>query len=356
MARIDSFLELVVKQRASDLHLMSGETPWIRLHGDLHPVKYRQLTISETESLLYEIMPADARQAFQSRCGLDLAYEAPGLSRFRVNVFRHLGGIGAVFRIIPSAIPSLRELNMPPVLESFCNEKKGLLLVVGPTGSGKSTTLAAMIDRINAARKAHIMTVEDPVEFLHRRQQSLISQKEVGFHTKSFSTALRSALREDPNVILVGELRDLETVSMAVSAAETGILILATLHTNGASATIDRIVNLFAGSEQARIRNMLSTSLRGIVAQQLIRRADGKGRVAAAEVLVNTAATANMIREGKTKQLVTAMQSGALVGMQSMDQALQKLLDARLISGNEAYARASSKPTFERFREQEEPA
>jgi twitching motility protein PilT len=356
MARVDSFLELVVKQGASDLHLMSGETPWIRLHGELHPVKYRELTISEAEQLLFEVMPEDSRQAFKSRCGLDLAYQAPGLCRFRVNVFRHLGGIGAVFRVIPSTIPTLQELNMPPVLQSLCHEKKGLILVVGPTGSGKSTTLAAMIDCINANRKAHIMTIEDPVEFLHQRRQCLISQKEVGFHTKSFSSALRAALREDPNVILVGELRDLETVSMAVSAAETGILILATLHTNGASATVDRIVNLFPGSEQGRIRNMLSTSLRGIVSQQLLRRADGKGRVAATEILVNTAATANMIREGKSKSLVTAMQSGALVGMQSMDQALQKLLDARLVSGNEAYARASNRQGFERYRDREELA
>jgi twitching motility protein PilT len=354
MARIDSFLELVVKQRASDLHLMSGETPWLRLHGDLHPVKYRQLTVHETGELLQEIMSENARESFKTRTGLDLAYEVPGLARFRVNVFRHLGGIGAVLRQIPSTVPSLEELGMPPVLKRFCDEKKGLLLVVGATGSGKSTTLAAMIDRINASRRAHIITIEDPVEFLHQRKQSLISQKEVGFHTKTFAQALRSAMREDPNVILVGELRDLETMSMAVSAAETGVLVLATLHTNGASATVDRIVNLFPGSEQQRIRGMLSTSLRGIASQQLVRRVDGKGRVAAVEVMVNTAATSNMIREGKTKQLLTAIQSGALVGMQSMDQALQKLLDARQITGNEAYLMANNKASFERVREREE--
>ncbi len=354
MARIDSFLELVVKQQGSDLHIMSGEAPWIRLHGQLYPVKYRQLSIAETGELLQEIMPAEARKAFDTKCGLDFAYDLGNLSRFRVNVFRHLGGIGAVLRTIPSVVPTLDELNMPPVLRSFCHEKKGMLLVVGPTGSGKSTTLAAAVNEINACRKAHIVTIEDPVEFLHQRNNSLISQKEVGFHTKSFASALRAALREDPNVILVGELRDLETMSLAVSAAETGILILATLHTNGATATVDRIVNMFPGAERARIRNMLSTSLRGIVSQQLLRRADGKGRVAAVEVLVNNAATGNMIREGKNKQLLTAMQTGALLGMQTMDQSLQKLLDAKLITGNEAYDKAANKQSFERFREQDE--
>jgi len=356
MARIDSFLELVVKQHASDLHLMSGETPWIRLFGQLHPVKYRELTIEETYALLQEIMPGDARKAFDTRNSLDFAYEVPGLSRFRVNVFRHLGGIGAVLRTIPSSIPTLDELKLPPVVQSFCGEKKGLFLVVGPTGSGKSTTLAAMVGQINASRRAHIITIEDPVEYLHPRKSSLISQKEVGVHTPSFARALRAALREDPNVILLGELRDLETVSMAVSAAETGILILATLHTNGATATVDRIVNVFPGADQPRIRNMLSTSLRGIISQQLIRRADGKGRVAAIEILVNTPAIGNMIREGKTKQLLTAIQTGALVGMQSMDQSLQKLMDANLISGNEAYSLATNKQAFERFTERRELA
>jgi twitching motility protein PilT len=356
MARVDSFLELTVKQRASDLHLMSGEAPRIRLHGELYPVKYRELTITETMELLTEIMAADTRDTFAARCGVDFAYEVAGLSRFRVSVFRHLGGVGAVFRTIPNVIPSLDDLGMPPVLQNLGARKRGLLLVVGATGSGKSTTLAALIHQINLTRKAHIITIEDPVEFVHRRQSSLVSQREVGTHTKSFALALRAILREDPNVVLVGELRDLETVSLAVSAAETGVLVLATLHTNGAAATVDRIVNLFPGSEQSRIRNMLSTSLCGIVSQHLLKRADGKGRVPAVEVLINNAAVGNLVREGKSKQLQTVMQTGALQGMQTIDQSLQKLLDAKLISGTEAYAKAANKQAFEKLRDGEEAA
>ncbi len=354
MARVDAFLELVVKQGASDLHLMSGEPPWVRLHGELLPVKYRELSVAEATELLNEIMPRDVKQRFDGRSGVDFAYQVPELSRFRVNVFRHFGGIGAVFRVIPSVIPTLDSLNMPAVLKNFANHKNGLMLVVGPTGSGKSTTLAAILNEINMARKGHIVTIEDPVEFLHQRQRCLISQKEVGHHAKDFAQALRGALREDPNVILVGELRDLETISLAVTAAETGILILGTLHTNGAADTIDRISNVFPGAEQARVRSMLSTSLRGIVSQQLLKSADGKGRVAATEILINNTAISNMIREGKTKQLTNVIQTGALVGMQTMDQSLQKLVDAKLISGTEAYLRAVNKAPFERYREEEE--
>jgi twitching motility protein PilT len=356
MARINSFLELAIKQKASDLHLISGEAPRIRLYGDLFPVKYRELTVDETEDLIFETMPGTAKNTFDREFGADYAYEVPNLSRFRVNAFRHINGVGAVFRAVPSEVPPLDELDMPPVLKTFCQQKKGLLLVVGPTGAGKSTTLAAMIDEINRTRKAHIITIEDPVEFIHKRQQSLLSQREVGSHTGTFAGALRSALREDPDVILVGELRDLETVSLAVTAAETGILIIATLHTGSAAATVDRMVNLFPGSEQPRIRSMLSTSLCGVVAQQLLRRADGKGRVAAIEVLVNNAAISNMIREGKTKQLGTAIQTGALVGMQGIDQALRRLLDAKLITGDAAYEKADNKAAFARLREEVELA
>lgn len=354
MPRVDSFLELVVNQGASDLHLMSGEAPRLRLHGELYPVKYRALTIAETTELLTEIMAADVREAFESSTGTDFAYEVADLSRFRVSAFRHLGGVGAVFRTIPQIIPALEQLGMPPVLNNLGSRTKGLLLVVGPTGSGKSTTLAALVHQMNLSRKAHIITIEDPVEFIHHRESSLVSQREVGVHTKSFALALRGALREDPNVVLVGELRDLETVSLAVSAAETGVLVLATLHSNGAAATVDRILNLFPGSEQARIRNMLSTSLCGVVSQQLLKRVDGKGRVAAVEVLINNPAAGNLIREGKSKQLLTVMQTGALVGMQTMDQSLQKLLDARLVTGGEAYAKAMNKQAFARFRDAEE--
>ena len=354
MARVDAFLELVVKQGASDLHLMSGEPPWLRIYGELMPVKYRQLSVTEMTDLLNEIMPPAAKEDFARRSGLDFAHHVPELSRFRVNVFRHFGGVGAVFRVIPSEIPTLDELKMPTVLKSFANQKNGLMLVVGPTGSGKSTTLASIVNEINVARKGHIITIEDPVEFVHRRQKCLISQKEVGHHAKSFAQALRGALREDPNVILVGELRDLETISLAVTAAETGIFILGTLHTNGAAETVDRITNVFPGAEQGRVRSMLSTSLRGIVSQQLLKSADGKGRVAATEILINNTAISNMIREGKTKHLTNSIQTGALVGMQTMDQSLQKLVDAKLITGTEAHLRATNKATFERYRQQEE--
>jgi twitching motility protein PilT len=295
-------------------------------------------------------------QAFESCYNLDYAYEVAGLARFRVNVFRHLHGLGAVLRVIPSTVQTLEELRLPPVLKTLCREKNGLILVTGPTGSGKSTTLAAMIDFINRDRKGHIITIEDPVEFVHRRQHCLLSQREVGVHTPSFASALHAALREDPDVILVGELRDLETISLAVTAAETGILIFGTLHTNGAAATVDRMINVFPAHEQPRIRTMLSTSLRSVISQQLVRRADGKGRLAAVEILINNTATANIIREGKTGQLIGVIERGALQGMQSLDNCLRSLLDAKLITGEEAYRKAVNKSKFEPFREQENEA
>jgi twitching motility protein PilT len=316
-------------------------------------VKYRNLTHDETADLLYETMTAGVRQLFDSRYSLDYAYEVPELARFRVNVFRHLYGLGAVFRVIPTEGRSLDDLSLPQVLKSLCREKKGLILVTGPTGSGKSTTLAAMIDFVNQERKGHIITIEDPVEFIHHSKGCLFSQREVKLNTPSFAAALRSALREDPDVILVGELRDLETISLAVTAAETGILILGTLHTNGAAATIDRMINVFPGGEQARIRTMLSTTLRSVISQQLVRRADGKGRLAALEILLNTAATANLIREGKTSQIVSVIQAGASMGMQSLDSVLRGFVNAKLVSGNEAYRKALNKEEFESYREQE---
>jgi len=265
MSRVNAFLELLIKQAGSDLHLVSGNPPRIRLYGEIHPVKYRELTESETQNLLFEIMPERVKQVFEKLGGADFGYEIPGISRFRVNVFRHLGGIGAVFRAIPNAVTDLAALNMPPVLKTLARQRKGLILVAGPTGSGKSTTLAAMIDFINAERKGHIITIEDPVEHVHMPRGCLISQREVGDHTDSFASALRSALREDPDVILVGEMRDLDTISLAVTAAEMGILILATLHTNGAAAAIDRIINVFPPGEEPYIRAMLSTSLCGVI-------------------------------------------------------------------------------------------
>ncbi|MBM3224527.1 MAG: type IV pilus twitching motility protein PilT [Candidatus Tectomicrobia bacterium] len=346
MKRIDTFLELVVHQKGSDLHLTAGQPPRIRLYGDLIPIKYRELSPEETTALIYETMTDAIRQSFENRFSLDFAYEAPGLARFRVNALRHLHGLGAVLRVIPSAIRTLETLAGPPVLPSLCHEKNGLILVTGPTGSGKSTTLAAMIDYINRTRRGHIITIEDPVEFVHQRQGCLISHREVGMHTRSFAAALHSALREDPDVILVGELRDLETMSLAVTAAETGLLVFATLHTNGAAATIDRVINVFPASEQPRIRAMLSTSLRSVISQQLVRRADGRGQVVACEVLMNNPAIANLIREGKTHQIAGVLERSALVGMQSLDSALRSLVDAQLVTSQEAYHRAVHKQAF----------
>jgi twitching motility protein PilT len=356
MNRIDTFLELVVKQGGSDLHLVSGNPPRVRLFGDLHPVKYRELTTEETTAFIAETMTETLRRTFETRYNLDYAYEVPGLARFRVNAFRHLGGFGAVFRTISTTIKTLDEIGMPPVVKGFCKQRRGLILVTGPTGSGKSTTLAAMTDFINSDRKEHIITIEDPVEFVHPRKMCLISQREIGVHAESFAGALRSSLREDPNVVLVGELRDLETIGLAVTAAETGILVLATLHTSGAVTTVDRMVNVFPAGEQPLIRSMLSTSLCGVISQQLVRRADGKGQLAAVEVLVNNAAAANIIREGKTELLASVIQAGALVGMQSLDNALRHLVDAKLITGSEAYRKATNKAAFAQFREEAEAA
>jgi len=355
--RIDTFLQLVVNQNGSDLHLVAGNPPRIRLYGELFPVKYRELTRDETADLILDTMSATVRQAFESRHGLDYAYEVPELARFRVNAFRHLGGLGAVFRVIRTTIRTLDELAMPAVLKTFCKQKRGLILVTGPTGSGKSTTLAAMVDFINQDRKEHLITIEDPVEFIHPQKNCLISQREIGLNADSFAGALRSSLREDANVVLVGELRDLETIGLAVTAAETGLLVLATLHTSGAAATVDRMVSVFPAGEQNLIRSMLSTSLCGVVSQQLVRRTDGKGMVAAVEVLVNNAAVSNILREGKTDLLTSVIQSGALVGMQTLDSSLRRLMDAKLISGGEAYRKAANKAAFEQFRERdEEPA
>lgn len=352
-SRIDAFLELVVKQYGSDLHIVSGNPPRMRLNGEVITIKYRELSPIETEGFLYEVMPERLHAVFEANNGIDFAYSMPGLARFRVNAFRHLGGVGAVFRVVPDKIPGLDQLGLPAVVPSLCQHKQGLLLVTGPTGAGKSTTLASMIDFINEHRRCHILTVEDPVEFRHKRRNSLISQREVGFHTRSFPEALHSALREDPDVLLIGELRDYESISLALTAAETGVMVLATLHTSSAATTVDRLVNAFPGSEQSRIRVMLSSSLVGIISQRLVRRVDGRGRVAAVEVLVNNDAAANLIREGKPDQLVNVQQSGALQGMQTMDAALRKLLDAELISGASAYRLATNRAAFEQYREEE---
>ena len=318
MNKIDTFLKNALAKNSSDLHFISGDPPRARIHGSLTLLDDEKLTIDAVREALYEIMSGGMQQDFEKFDAVDFAYEIPDVSRFRVNVMRHLNGIGAVFRAIPSQALTLEQLNMPEAVRILCRQTQGMILVTGKTGSGKSTTLAAMIDAINTKVKGHILTIEDPIEFVHRRKNCLISQREVGMHTDSFADALMSALREDPDVILVGELRDLETISAAVTAAEMGILVMGTLHTNGAAQTVDRIVNTFPADKQNHIRTMLSTSLRGVISQQLLATQDRPGRVAALEIMVNTPAVANLIRQGKLDQIETAMQSGGSIGMQTM--------------------------------------
>ena len=349
--RIDAFLRDVLTRNGSDLHFVAGDPPRIRLFGELKPLREQPLGQDEVRELLTEIMTRRALQRLEEQDGADFAYTIPGVSRFRVNVFRHIGGLGAVFRAIPSKALTLEQLNMPESVRSLCRTNNGLILVTGKTGSGKSTTLAAMIDDINARVKGHILTIEDPIEFVHPRKSCLVSQREVGVHSPGFAEALHSALREDPDVVLVGELRDLETMSIAVTAAEMGILVMGTLHTNGAAATVDRIVNAFPADKQAHVRTMLSTSLRGVISQQLIQRTDKRGRVAALEILINTPAVSNLIRQGKLDQLENTMQSGGQHGMRTMDSAIQDLLDKGMITGRSAYEKSSNKQRFEQLKE-----
>jgi twitching motility protein PilT len=349
--RIDEYLKEVLSRNGSDLHFVAGDPPRIRLFGDLFTLREQKLTQDTVRTAMFEIMPRTAMNRFEQKDGADFAYSIPGVSRFRVNVFRHIGGIGAVFRAIPSKALTLDQLNMPEAVRSLCRVNSGLILVTGKTGSGKSTSLAAMIDDINTRIKGHILTIEDPIEFVHLRRNCLISQREVGVHSPGFAEALHSALREDPDVVLVGELRDHETMSIAVTAAEMGILVMGTLHTNGAAPTVDRIVNAFPTDKQAHVRTMLSTSLRGVISQQLIQRADKRGRVAALEILINTPAVSNLIRQGKLDQLENTMQSGGLQGMRTMDSAIQELLDKGMISGRSAFEKSINKPRFEHLKE-----
>ncbi len=351
MARIDEYLTEVLNRKGSDLHFLAGDPPRIRLYGDLLQLRQDKLTPDFVREALLEIMPRQATERFEAKDGTDFAYHLQGVARFRVNVMRHLSGMGAVFRAIPSQALTLDQLNMPESVRNLCRVISGLILVTGKTGSGKSTTLAAMIDDINSRIKGHILTIEDPIEFVHDRKNCLISQREIGVHAPSFAGALHSALREDPDVVLVGELRDLETMSIAVTAAEMGILVMGTLHTNGASATVDRMVNAFPADKQSHVRTMLSTSLRGVVSQQLLQRADKQGRVAALEILVNTPAVSNLIRQGKLDQLENTMQSGGAHGMRTMDTAIQALLEERVVSGREAYKKGINKSKFEAVKE-----
>jgi twitching motility protein PilT len=341
MSLIDDFLKSMHMRKGSDLHVIAGDPPRMRVHGDLITLDNQRLDPEELKAELFGIMSAQAIEHFNKTDSADLAHSIPDVARFRVNVFRG----------IPSKALSLDELKMPKAIHELSTATRGLILVTGKTGSGKSTTLAAVIDAINAREKGHILTIEDPIEFVHQRKQCLISQREVGVHSPSFANALHSALREDPDAILVGELRDLETMSIAMTAAEMGVLVMGTLHTNGAAATIDRAVNIFPADKQDHVRNMLSTSLRGIVSQQLVKKKDGTGRCVALEILINTSAAANLIRQGKIEQLENVMQSSGREGMCTMDGSLKKLYDDGLITGEEAYLNAYDKGKFEHIKD-----
>ena len=336
MAQIDQLFKIMVQNNASDLHLRAGSPPYLRLHGNMVRLNYRDLSSDEVKALIFEIISEKQQKEFTENWELDCSYAVPNLGRFRCNVFIQRNGLGGVFRVIPEKIKTLSELNLPQGVLKLINAPKGLVLVTGPTGSGKSTTLASMIHEINISEQCHIITIEDPIEFVHQNHQSVVNQREVKTHTKSFSAALKSALREDPDIILVGELRDLETISLALTAAETGHLVFGTLHTNGAANTIARIIDVFPPDQQAQIRVMLSESLRGVVSQGLIPRLDLQGRVAAIELLINTTAVANLIREGKTFQIPSAMQTGRTQGMIPYEVSLEELERKGLISKAQA--------------------
>ncbi len=349
MAKIDAFFKLMNEQGASDLHLVSGSQPVLRINGDMERVKYKTIENDELKSLLYEIAPENKIKIFEETGDIDFAYEIPNLARYRANYFQQKWGIGAVFREIPSKILTADELGLPSVIKKLSMLHKGIVLVTGPTGSGKSTTLAAMMDYVNKNKKAHIITVEDPVEFVHQSQSCIVNHREVGSHTQSFKSALRGALREDPDIILVGEMRDLETIELALEAASTGHLVFGTLHTQSAAKTIDRVIDVFPANQQPQIRTTLSESLKGVVAQNLFKRVDKKGRIAVLEVLVVTPAASNLIREGKTFQIPSVIQTGKKYGMQSLDDAILEALQAKKISAEDAYDKAIVKERFVQF-------
>src|ERR671917_622232 len=332
----------VMERKASDLHLTAGSPPMIRQHGKRHALDYEPLTPQTTREVIYSILTNDQRQRLETDWQIDLAYSIPGKARFRVNAYFQRASIGAAFRLIPQEMPALDDLGLPPILRDFTEKPRGFVLVTGPTGSGKSTTLAAMLDLINEKRREHIMTIEDPIEFLHRHKSCVVNQRELGADAQSFALALKSALRQDPDVILVGEMRDLETMSTALTAAETGHLVFATLHTQDASQTVDRIVDSFPPEQQHQVRTQLSIALQGIVTQQLLPTPDGKERVCATEVLVPTAGVRNLIREGKTHQIYSALQTGASHGMQTMDASLVDLVRQGRITTELAERRSST--------------
>ena len=340
----------VLDRRASDLHLAAGARPTIRVRGRLVALEHLPvLRPQDTRELLYAILTNDQRQRLETDWQLDFAYSVSGRARFRVNAYFQRSAIGAAFRLIPFEMPTIDELGLPAVLHEFTRRPRGLVLVTGPTGSGKSTTLAAMIDQINRTREEHILTIEDPIEFLHPHRRCLVNQRELGSDTPTFALGLKAALRQDPDVILLGEMRDLETIGTALTAAETGHLVFATLHTQDAPQTVDRIVDVFPSAQQSQVRTQLSVALQGVVTQQLLPTADGARRVAACEVLVPTPAVRNLIREGKTHQIASALQTGAQVGMQTMDSALATLVRAGAISAKLALERSSTPEDLRRL-------
>ncbi len=348
MAKIDDLFNEMRERGASDLHLVVGRPPLFRQSGDMVETTHQQLTPSSMRDLIFEILSPQQQEQIESHLDLDFAYEIRDLARFRANILHQHRGLGAVFRLIPSKVLTLDDLNMPPAVRKLSDSSSGLILVTGPTGSGKSTTLAAMIDHINETREAHILTIEDPLEFIHQPKRCLITQREVGAHTKTFASALRVAGRQDPDIILVGEMRDLETISLALTSAACGMLVFGTLHTNSALKTVDRIIDAYPPEEQNQVRAMLSDSLTGVVAQQLLKTPDGK-RCAAVEILMGGKALGNIIREGKTAMISSYMQSGQGEGMQTMDQALMQLVQSGKVLAADAAMKATDKPLFERM-------
>ena len=343
---ISELLAFGVKNKASDLHLSSGLPPMIRVHGDVRRINLPPMEHKDVHDMVYDIMNDGQRKHFEETLECDFSFEIPGVARFRVNAFNQNRGASAVFRTIPSKVLTLEELGCPPIFKEIANTPRGIVLVTGPTGSGKSTTLAAIINYINENDYGHILTVEDPIEFVHEAKKCLINQRELGPHTLSFANALRAALREDPDVILVGEMRDLETIRLALTAAETGHLVFGTLHTSSAAKTVDRIVDVFPAAEKDMVRAMLSESLRAVISQTLMKTKDGQGRVAAHEIMIGTPAIRNLIRENKIAQMYSAIQTGQNIGMQTLDQCLTSLVSRGIVSSAEAKTKAANKDAF----------
>ena len=349
MAQIDAFFKLMNDQGASDLHMVSGQQPILRIRGDMERVKYKVLENDELKAMVYEIVSEEKIKVFEETGDVDFGYEIAGLARYRGNLFMQKYGVGSVFREIPSDILTCEQLGLPKVISKLASLPKGMVLVTGPTGSGKSTTLAAIVDEVNKTRSDHILTVEDPIEFVHKSQKCIVNHREVGLHTKSFGAALRGALREDPDIILVGEMRDLETIALAMEAAMTGHLVFGTLHTLNASKTVDRVIEIFPADQQAQVRSTLADALKAVVSQNLFKRVDIKGRCAALEILICTPAVRNLIREGKTYQIPSAMQTGKKFGMQTLDDAIMEFLQKGWISPESAYTNCIEKGKFVQF-------